>query len=290
MHVVKPSELTARKEKVMSLLPFETRNYDFQSIYNFRDFGGYAGLNGREVKAGRLFRSAHLSALNETDLEAIGGLGIDLIVDLRYAPERAKQPSRFPKPTPHLHEYPDAADTQSAKVAPHEAFLEHKLYSAEDAHGYMMRSYTARPHDPGFQNIFADTLRFMANSETDEAAGVLVHCAAGKDRTGTLCALIQAALGVSREDILADYMMTLDAVDIDKIIEPAAAMFTKRYGRQIDAEAIWPMFGVTPEFLDAALDGMMDSSGGVEGYVTQTIGLSDAEMNSLRDRYLADEA
>ncbi len=275
----------------MSLLSFEARNYDFQSIYNFRDFGGYAGLDGRKVKAGRLFRSAHLSALSEADLFAIGELGIDLIVDLRYAPERAKQPSRFPQPVPHVHEYPDAADTKSAKVAPHEAFLEHELYTAADAHGYMMRSYTARPHDPGFQKIFADTLRFMASSETcssekDEAAGVIVHCAAGKDRTGTLCALIQAALGVSREDILSDYMMTLDAVDIDKIIEPAAAMFTKRYGRQIDAEAIWPMFGVVPEFLDAALEGMMDGSGGVEDYVMEKIGLSQIEMNRLRDQYL----
>ena len=275
----------------MSLLPFETRNYDFESIYNFRDFGGYSGLDGREVKAGRLFRSAHLASLNDAELGTIGELDIDLIVDLRYAPERAKQPSRFPQPTPHVHEYPDAAETKAAKVAPHEAFLEHKLYTAADAHGYMMKSYTARPYDPGFQTIFAETLRFMAKSDThkpekNEAAGVLVHCAAGKDRTGTLCALIQAVLGVSRDDILADYMMTLEAVDIDKIIEPAAAMFTKRYGRPIDADAIWPMFGVVPEFLDAALDGMLDASGSAEAYVTNEIGLSRVEINRLRDLYL----
>ncbi len=272
----------------MSLLPFETRNYDFQSIYNFRDFGGYTGLNGRPVKSGRLFRSAHLADLSEADLGAIGGLGINLVVDLRYAPERSKQPSRFPHPTPHVHEYPDASQAKAAKVAPHEAFLEHELHTAEDAHGYMMRSYTARPHDTGFQNIFADTLRFMANSETEDGAGVLVHCAAGKDRTGTLCALIQAVLGVSREDIMADYMMTLDAVNIDKIIGPAAEMFSKRYGRQIDAEAIWPMFGVVPEFLDAALDGMLDASGGVDTYITDKIGLSEADITRLRSRYLED--
>lgn len=272
----------------MSLLTFETRNYDFQSIYNFRDFGGYKGLDSRAVKAGRLFRSAHLAALSEEDLLAIGGLAIDLVVDLRYAPERAKQPSRFPTPVPHVHEYPDASEAKKAKVAPHEAFLEHELYTADDAHGYMMGSYISRPHDAGFQNIFADTLRFMANAETDEAAGVLVHCAAGKDRTGTLCALIQSVLGVSREDIMADYMMTLEAVDIDKIIGPAAEMFTKRYGRPIDAKAIWPMFGVVPEFLNAALDGMLDESGDVENYVTDKVGLSEAEMDRIRARYLED--
>ncbi|MEP4053134.1 MAG: tyrosine-protein phosphatase [Litorimonas sp.] len=272
----------------MSLLSFETRNYDFQTIYNFRDFGGYSGLGGRAVKAGRLFRSAHLAALSEEDLLAIGDLAIDLVVDLRHAPERAKQPSRFPTPAPHVHEYPDAPEAKKAKVAPHEAFLEHELYTAEDAHGYMMGSYTARPHDAGFQKIFADTLRFMANAETSETAGVLVHCAAGKDRTGTLCALIQSVLGVSREDIMADYMMTLEAVDIDQIIGPAAEMFTKRFGRPIDAQAIWPMFGVVPEFLNAALDGMLDDSGGVETYVKDKVCLSEAEINRIRNRYLED--
>ena len=270
----------------MSLIPFETRNYDFQTIYNFRDFGGYTGLEGRPVKTGRLFRSAHLASLSEADIGAIGDLDINLVVDLRHAPERAKQPSRFPEPTPDLHEYPDSPERLLAKVAPHEAFLENELYTAADAHGYMMGSYSTRPQDPGFKTIFGDTLRYMAKVDTEDPAGVLVHCAAGKDRTGTLCALIQGVLGVSRDDIMADYMMTLEAVDIDKIIEPAAAMFSKRYGREINADAIWPMFGVVPEFLNAALDGMMDDAGSVETYVKKDIGLSDAELTRIRERYL----
>lgn len=272
----------------MSLISLKDRNFDFKTIYNFRDFGGYRGRDGRTVKAGRLFRSAHLAALSEEDHSSISQLGLDLIVDLRHAPERKRQPSRLPKPQPKVLEYPDAPAAKTAKVAPHEAFLEHKLYSAEDAHGYMMGSYTARPKDRGFQNIFADTLRFMAKPEAEEAAGVLVHCAAGKDRTGTLCALIQAVLGVSREDIMADYMLTLDVVDIDKIIEPAAAMFSQKFGRKIDPESIWPMFGVVPEFLDAALGGMMNKAGGVDQYVTENIGLTSAEIDQICDLYLED--
>ena len=270
----------------MSLIPFKNRNYDFQSIYNFRDFGGYAGQDGRPVKTGRLFRSAHLAALNDKDLSSISELDINLIVDLRYAPERKRQPSRFPSPVPKLHEYPDAPAEKKAKVAPHEAFLEHELYTAADAHRYMMGSYTARPHDAGFQTICKDTLKFMASSDDEQAVGVLVHCAAGKDRTGTLCALIQSVLGVSHEDIMDDYMLTMEAVDIDKIIDPAAAMFSERYGRKIDATAIWPMFGVVPDFLEAALAGMQDSSGDVEPYVRDVLGLSQAELKRLRSRYL----
>lgn len=270
----------------MSLISYENRNYDFQSIFNFRDFGGYAGLDGRAVKTGRLFRSAHLSSLTEDDLTSIGTLDINLIVDLRYAPERTRQPSRFPTPAPDVHEYPDAAKTIKSKVAPHEAFLEHELNTAEDAHGYMMRSYTARPNDKGFQKIFADTLSYMAMSDDEQSAGVLVHCAAGKDRTGTLCALIQSVLGVSREDIMTDYMMTLEAVDIDEMIVPAAAMYSQRFGRQIDAKALWPMFGVVPDFLNAALDGMMDETGNVARYVTEELGMSEADLDRVRSKYL----
>ena len=270
----------------MSLLSYEDRSLEFKNIYNFRDFGGYQGADGRSVKQGRLFRSAHLAALEADEIERLGELGLDLVVDLRYAPERKRQPSRLPMPEPYRLEYPDGAKTKSAKVAPHEAFLEHQLYSAEDAHGYMMSSYTARPQDAGFKDILADTLRFMANPETDEAAGLLIHCAAGKDRTGTLCALIQAVLGVSREDIIADYMMTLDVVDIEKIIVPAAEKFSKRYGRHIDAKSIWPMFGVVPEFLEAALGAMMDEPGAVDRYVTEDIGLSQQDLDRIRDRYL----
>jgi len=229
-----------------------------------------------------LFRSAHLNTLNDADHGAISELGIGLIVDLRYAPERGRQPSRVPSNNPQTYAYPDPPESEGDKVAPHEAFLQHELKTAEDAHGYMMRSYAARPHDKAFQKIFGDSLRFLANEKANKDAGILVHCAAGKDRTGTLCALIQGVLGVSREDIMADYMLTLEAVDVESIITPAAAMFSKRYGREIDPEALWPMFGVAPEFLESSLDGMGD----IETYAKEKLGIKDTELDSIRQQYL----
>ena len=263
-------------------MSFEERNYAFETIYNFRDFGGYKGLDGRAIKPGRLFRSAHLASLSDVELAKISALNIDLVVDLRHAPERKKQPSRLPHPEPSLLEYPDQVSGLSAKVAPHEAFLEHDLYTASDAQRYMIGSYTKRPHDPGFKAIFSDTLKFMARREGTSGAGVLIHCAAGKDRTGTLCALIQGLLGVSRDDIISDYMMTLDSVDIEAIIEPAAQIFSKRYGRQIDAKSLWPMFSVKPEFLEAALDNMGD----LEKYAQAELEVGLDDLSRLRTVYL----
>jgi len=266
----------------MSLIKNSERIHDYSSIYNFRDFGAYKGRDGRALRRGRLFRSAHLNNLNDADHGAISELGIGLIVDLRYAPERDRQPSRVPSNAPQIYAYPDPPKNKGDKVAPHEAFLQYELNTADDAHGYMMRSYTARPHDAGFQKIFGDSLRFLAHEKPNGGGGILVHCAAGKDRTGTLCALVQGVLGVSREDIMADYMLTLEAVDIDAIIAPAAAMFSKRYKRQIDAKALGPMFGVAPEFLQASLEGMGD----IESYAKEKLGITDTELEAIRSQYL----
>ena len=93
---------------------------------------------------------------------------------------------------------------------------------------------------------------------------------------------MQGLLGVSQEDILSDYMMTLKAVNIDEILEPAAEMFSKRYGRHIDPKALWPMFGVFPEYLESALENIGD----MESYAVKTLGVSTKELESFRDKYL----
>lgn len=268
----------------MSLIALSERLKPYQTIYNFRDFGGYAGLNGRSVVTGVLFRSAHLNNLNEDDLSAIDALPVGTVVDLRHAPERKRQPSKWPPTSERaaVLTQPMNAAREAATVAPHEAFMETELYTADDARGYMMNSYRTRPHDDGFKALFADTLNRMTEEQETDTPGILVHCAAGKDRTGTLCALILGLLGVSSDDIMADYMLTETAVDIDAILTPAAVMFTERYGRAIDVDALRPIFGVEPGYLKASLDAMGD----MEAYTADVLGLSDDRLNRIRARYL----
>ena len=270
----------------MSLIALSDRLKPFSSVYNFRDFGGYAGLDGRPVKTNILFRSAHLNNLTEDELNEIESLPVGTVVDLRHAPERKRQPSLWPaKPERAVVlTQPIVPEIDEATVAPHEAFAEHKLYSASDAREYMMNSYGARPHDPGFKALFADTLRRMTDETSSEKPGVIIHCAAGKDRTGTLVALIQGLLGVSHEDIMADYMLTETAVDIDAILVPASKMYSQRYGRPMDPDSLRPMFGVDPDYLIASLEAMGDLS----NYAEEVLGFGPEQQRSLRDRYLAD--
>lgn len=251
----------------------------FETVFNFRDFGGYETVDGSRIKANKLFRSAHLHNTNDADRARLEDLNIGLIVDLRHKPERERQPTKLSEThMPRRLTYPDPEHSESAKVAPHEAFMQHDLQKAEDARNYMIGSYGKRPHDEGFKQIFGDTLRHMA--ETGDS--ILVHCAAGKDRTGTLCAIIKGALGVDEQTIYEDFMLTMTAVDIDNFLKPAAQMFTERYGRAIDPESIRPMFGVEEAYLQSSLDAIDD----MQGYIHDHLGITDKEKAALKAAYL----
>ena len=255
------------------------RVYPFETIYNFRDFGGYATDDGREVVRGRLFRSANLARLSDAELSAIAALDIDLVVDMRYAPERERQPSRFWDTGPaHLFEFTPTADSVVHKVAPHEAFMQTELHTAEDSRAHMYEGYRKRPHDPGFRALARRTFEHMR----DTGDGLLIHCAAGKDRTGTLAALILFALGVDARTIREDFMLTMEAVDIDAMLPPAARMIGERYGRDYDPEALRPMFGVEEGYLDAALESMGDPL----AYLDAQLDVGADARETLRERYL----
>ena len=256
-----------------------SRILPFTTVYNFRDFGDYTNEDGAKIAAGRLFRSAHLNGLAGDDVARFEALSISTVIDMRYVPERQRQPNQLPEGREIKTLAFEAVDGQAeVKVAPHEAFLEHDLETAQDARDYMLDSYMRRPNDPAFQDLVRRSLIHMAET----GASVLVHCAAGKDRTGTLVALIQTILGVKKEAIFEDYMLTMTAIDMEELLAKAALQISKRYGREYKPNMLRPLFGVSEDYLAQSLEAMGD----VQTYLTDIIGLSDDHMNAIRSQYL----
>lgn len=247
----------------------------FDKVHNVRDFGGYDSAHGILAR-GKLFRSAHFSDASADDLNRLSTMDIKLIVDLRYLSERQRQPNRWPDNPPAQTLAFDATRTGQA---PHEAFMQHDLHKPEDAVRYMMNNYAQRPSVPAFRQIFRDTLLNIS----EQGRGVIIHCAAGKDRTGTLVALLQALLGVNEQDIMQDYMLTMKAVDVDSLLGPAAKMIGQKFGRAYDPESLRPMFGVREAYLREALKTIGDP----QSYMRDALNLDDSVLDKLRAHYLA---
>lgn len=249
--------------------------FKFDKVHNVRDFGGYEGAHGALV-SGKLFRAAHFADASEQDLNRLSAMDIKLIVDLRYLSERERQPNRWPE---HRPAQTLAFDATRVGQAPHEAFMQHDLHKPEDAVRYMMNNYAQRPSVPAFQQIFRDTLINIS----EQGGGVIIHCAAGKDRTGTLVALLQALLGVSEQDIMQDYMLTMQAVDVDSLLGPAAKIIGEKFGRAYDPESLRPMFGVREAYLHEALKTIGDP----QIYMRDALNLDDSVLDNLRKHYIA---
>lgn len=251
----------------------------FDNVLNVRDFGGLAITGGGRVKKGKLLRGAQLSKMSEKDQTRFAKYNIDLVVDLRHAPERDRQTSNWSSTAqPTTFVYDDAVSPHDDnKLAPHEIFIIKELNHPQEAIEYMMGSYSKRPHDPGFINVTRQSLKHMAS----EGSHTYVHCAAGKDRTGTFAALLLLALGVSLDDVIAEYMLTQKAVDISPILKMAAVRMEKQYGRPFDPDSLRPIFGVDPAFLDASLSAM----GPIDNYLKSVIGITEAERAQLKNRY-----
>lgn len=252
----------------------------FDNVLNVRDFGGLTVANGGRIKKGKFLRGAQLSKMSDKDQAQFAQFNIDLVVDLRHEPERKRQSSNWTtQSAPTTFVYDDAVSPHDDnQLAPHEIFIIRELKAPKEAHEYMIGSYTKRPHDAGFISVTSQSLKHMAET----GSHIYAHCAAGKDRTGTFAAILLLALGVSLEDVRAEYMLTRKAVDISPILKMAAIRMEKQYGRPFDADALRPIFGVEPEFLDASLSAM----GPIDSYLKDVLNISDMEIARLKDYYI----
>jgi protein-tyrosine phosphatase len=253
------------------------RLVDFEKILNFRDFGDWDIAGGGKVARGRLYRSASFHEASDADIARLNAMNLRFLVDLRRPEERAHEPTRWASEGCRVIINDEGAG--GASLPPHLVALLQSDLSPKSTVDYMLGLYREIPYDRRLVGLYRDWF-----TELGEGGAGVVHCAAGKDRTGIICALTLMALDVAEDAVFADYEFTNQAVDLEQRMPRIQQRMEERLARKLDPAALRPMLGVQIDYLQAALDEIRTRSGSVESYLEQELGVGGPEREKLRER------
>lgn len=231
---------------------------------NFRDLGGYRGHGGRRLRWRRLFRSDHLGALTPADHAVLAELGVAASFDFRGIDERAAAPYEVPGLAQHSLAIEPTVAQRMQEITDGGATL-----TVPVVEGLMRELYRGLVDERAHR--FTEFFEHLLRAE----APVVFHCTAGKDRTGVAAALVLLALGVPRETVMQDYLLT------NEVFKPP---WTPR--ADIHPEVLQALWGVQAGYLEAALEVIDEGHGCPERYLRQRIGLDQRQLDALAQRYL----
>lgn len=260
----------------------EERAVPLEGVLNTRDLGGLKTEDGRSVRMGQLIRSGEIDEISESSMQSLNEMGVSVVVDLRTTSEATAHPAQWPEGEgPVRHNFP-VMENESQMIEDMRASIKSGTAKAEETDALFAGafSYIATDYTDEYRDLF-DVLLGQPEGEA-----VLYHCSGGKDRTGVATALVLTALGVTKEDIQADFMMSNTLKDADNKAEQIAAEVNAAQGTSMTAEAVWPSLGVRESYLDEFYKSVEEGYGSVDGYLRDGLGLTDENLDTLRNRYL----
>lgn len=264
-----------------SLQPRNPHLQDLQGIENFRDVGGYQSADGRHLKWGKLFRCGHLMQMTKTDGAMLEMLGIKAIFDLRTPPERNSFPSNWRCCLqPEIYTIDVHAEGDDPKADLFQLILDGQI-SREQVRQHMLADYALMPYQ------FAPMLRQICQHLLTTDGGVVMHCTAGKDRTGLVVALLLSLLGVNQADIFCDYLLSNQGFNCREKLQHMVATFGHKV-ENIDAcmDVLKPLIQVEEDYLKTALAAIEQQSGSLQTYFAETLAISLQQREDLQVRLL----
>jgi protein-tyrosine phosphatase len=237
------------------------RHVPFETVFNFRDLGGYAAANGATVKWRTLYRA---DGIHRLSLDDIAPLGLHTVLDLRTPEEHER--AHFAHDSVGFHHLPILQASWDRDAFTH----------VPDAVEFLSDRYVDMLTEG--RDSIAGALRIMANAD---AFPLVFHCAAGKDRTGVVAAIVLSILGVSDDDIAADYSLSGHHMArfkdwIITTFPDAADAMTKQPDAFLEAPA---------EAMDRFLHRVSGAFGSVEGYVAE-LGIGHHVVDAVRENLL----
>jgi protein-tyrosine phosphatase len=235
-----------------------------EGLSNFRDFGGHVTRSGQRIVSGRLYRSANLAGLTQSGITQFMALNIGCVVDLRGTDERQTAMPPFADASVAILSMPVEPRTS----APMRQLLATGNATRVQLRSLMIDSYRAYVTDAA--DTFGDAIAAIAAGDGRPA---LVHCTAGKDRTGFTVAVLQLALGASEDSVLTDYLRT--NVDWDRASVVGHL--------PLDHDAVQAVLVADADYLAVALEEIQRRDGSVEAFVRRvTQGrLTDLHLQAL---------
>ncbi len=250
-----------------------------QGIFNLRDYGGYGVADGAVMKSGLLFRSGQHRDATDEDLDLFQSLGITTIIDFRGRSERTNFPCRR---HPQFDAEVIAFDGETTSSPPHEGGGGVSEMTAQRAFDRMIAVYTRMPVNPAMIDMFGRYFKALDEGE----GGSLIHCFAGKDRTGIAAALLMHVLGAHHDDIVAEFLLTNDAPHCEILERQSLPRMEEHYGA-IDPEALRNLMGVREEYIATYWAEVTRDHGSVDAYLAQRLGVDEARKARLQSRLLA---
>ncbi len=262
-----------------------SRLLNFEKLNNIRDLGGEKTLDGRVISPGKLIRCGHLADISEEDIRKLEEL-TDTIVDFRSEGEHARQPDRV-IPGTSSHHLP-IVDTQAAGItreAQDVDLFTRMIGHPQQAKEYMCglyKNFIMSDYSVSRYREFVDLVR-----ENHDKA-VLWHCTAGKDRAGMGAVILEEILGVSREEIMEEYLKT--NLYLEKDIRFLSGWIKKRAGKDSpEADlSLQYLFGAEKEYIESFYKAIEEKFGGFAEFIREGLKLSDEDVRKIRDRYLTD--
>lgn len=260
---------------------------------NFRDMGGYGTADNRTVRWGMLYRSGHFHNTTKEGLGYLKGLGIHTIIDYRSEDEIGKYPNQSIAPgirtvrlDPEAHTAELSAQFTSSKEDEDlnlvKKIIEQKNKGAlTGRYGIVMEQYRNFAEKDKCKEAFAQMLEIAARPDSEP---LVQHCRGGKDRTGFGAMLLLGILGVDRDTLVADYMLTYE----NRIARNRVKMdIYKKYTDDPEVLGyLYSLIETKPEFIEASVDQIMKTYGTMEQYAVDGLGIGKGMIDTLKGKYL----
>lgn len=270
-----------------------TQSIDLKGVGNARQLGGYVGEGGRKVKDSVLLRSASLAKATEEDIARLKNTyHLAELIDFRMTSETEAAPDPEIEGVKYLH----LRIMDEEAIAKKQAELDPKDLEGLDMSDKFDTLKLAMKLGIVGEQMYIDYLSGEQGIESyaklfeellalPEDHALLFHCAQGKDRTGLAAMLILSALGVDEQTIIDDYMLTNEFNA--ELIESERQTLTERgyVGEELHTMMI-ALDQVDQTLMTNALDWMKEQYGSVTGYITQELGISDEQIETLQEKYL----